>query len=71
MIGDDVIANILISYMAAKPIQGGYEIYWVVSIDWAGSLVGMVRRQLNKNLAYVGLHLTNYIMHGTLPSSNE
>ena len=69
MIGTDVIASILISYMAVKPIEDGYELNWVVSIDWAGNLVGMIRSRLNKNLAYVGLHLTNYVMHGTLPSS--
>ena len=69
MIGTDVIANILISYMAVKPIDDGYELHWVVSIDWAGNLVGMVRSRLNKSLAYAGLYLTNYVMHGTLPSS--
>ena len=66
-IGKDVVANNLVTYMAAKPYDGGYELNQVISLDIAGMIPGFIKTKVAKKLANVGLQIADYMMHGTIP----
>ena len=66
-IGKDVLANMIVTYLAAKPYDGGYELNQVVSMDIAGMIPGFVKTKIATKLANVGLQIADYMMHGTIP----
>ena len=66
-IGKDEIANMILTYMAAKPYDGGMELNQIVSLDIAGMIPGFVKTKIAKRLANVGVQIADYIMHGTIP----
>ena len=67
-IGNDVVANNLITYMESKPIEGGgMELNQVISIDVAGIIPIFVKKKLARHLAMIGLYTADYIMYETFP----
>lgn len=66
-IGKDVVARMILTYMAAKPIEGGFELNQMVAMDIAGMIPGFVKNKIAKKLANVGLQISDYVMHGTIP----
>ena len=57
----------IVTYMASKPYEGGMELNQVIAMDVAGMIPGFVKTKIATRLSNVGLHLADYIMHGTIP----
>ena len=66
-IGKDVVARMVLTYMEARPCEGGYEMNQVISMDVAGMIPSFVKNKIAAKLANVGLQIADYIMHGTIP----
>ena len=66
-IGKDVIANSVITYMQGRPYEGGYELNQVTSLDIAGMIPGFIKNKIAKRLANIGMQISDYVMHGTIP----
>ena len=67
LIGKDVIANNIITYMASKPYEGGMELNQIIALDVAGMIPGFIKNKIAKRLANIGLQIADYVMHGTIP----
>ena len=66
-IGSDVVANMLLTFMSSKPYEGGMEMNQVIAMDVAGRIPGMIKNKIAKKLSNIGMQVSDYMMHGTIP----
>ena len=45
------------------------EIQMVIAMDIAGHIPSFIKNKIAKRLSNIGLQISDYLMHGTLPSS--
>ena len=55
------------AYWKFTPIEGGYDINFVQSMDPAGMIPGFVKTKMAKRLASAPTMIVDYLQNGTVP----
>ena len=66
-IENDVLADNVVTYLEAKPYDGGYELNQVIQLDINGRLPSFIKSKVAKRLAQSGLFMADFVMHGKKP----
>ena len=66
-IGSDVVANMILSYWKFVPIEGGYDISWLQSLDPAGMIPDFIKTKMGAKMASLPMQMFDYIQKGTIP----
>ena len=69
-IGKDVVADMVITYYAWRPYEGGLEIWHINKMNPAGSIPDFLKNKMAKRMANGVLNLVNFIKTGAKPADD-
>ena len=58
----------ILTFMSSKPYEGGMEMNQVIAMDVAGRIPSMIKNKIAKKLSNIGMQVSDYMMHGTVPN---
>merc|ERR1712079_155442 len=67
LIGKDVVANMILTFMQSRPYDGGMEMNQVIALDISGMIPNVVKSKIAKKFSNIGLQISDYVMNQTVP----